>query len=157
MGWVRTWDPRSEPQTQRGWLLWPFICFKDTSHKQLKSLGTGTKQINCRGGKIPSGGTPRTQVCTATLPGRKADPRQCGHCKGLMWSTKQHLLPVRADGSSSHWWLGRCHQPALVSVSVSPAPTALPGYPDWAALIAAWLLLVSIKTTQITAPLKTPS
>lgn len=72
-------------------------------------------------------------------------------------ATKQCLLLVRADGSSSHWWLGQCHQPELVSVSVSPLPTALPGHPDWAALIAAWLLLVSIKTTQITAPLKTLS
>lgn len=47
--------------------------------------------------------------------------------------------------------------PTLACFCWPRAPTALPGHPDWAALIAAWLLLVSIKTTQITAPLKTPS
>lgn len=157
MGWVSVWDPRSEPQTWRGWLLWPLICFEDASHKQLKTLGIGTKQINWEK-KIPAGGSPRTQVCTAALPGKQI-PGSTATAR--VWygalATKQRSLPVRTDSSSSHWWLGRCHQPALVSVSVSPVPTALPGHPDWAALIAAWPWLVSVKTTQITAPLKTPT
>lgn len=30
----------------REWLLQPFTCFEDASHKQFKTLGTGTRQIN---------------------------------------------------------------------------------------------------------------
>lgn len=133
-------------------LLW------NSSHKQL-SLGNRhkTNKLRKKESRLEGHWGHRSvqKHCQAgkQIPGCAGTARVW--CGAL--ATKQLLLPGKADSSSSHWWLGRCHQPVLVSVSVSPAPIALPGHPDWAALIAVWLWLVSIKTTQITAPLKTPS
>lgn len=73
--------------------------------------------------------TPKTQVYRAALPGRQA----AGSHWVPMSGCSQHLAPVPGG------------------------PIALPRHPSWAALNAPWMLLASIKTTQITAPCKTPS
>lgn len=62
--------------------------------------------------KIPSGETLRTQVCTAALPGRRADPRQCSHCKSLMWSPGHQTELVASEG--------RWQQQPLVAGALPP-------------------------------------
>lgn len=161
MGQVPARGPRSAPQSQRDGLHQIFTRFEDAAHALQATTSKPGEEAQSKWimKKIPARGAPRTQICTAAQTGRELPVSSVAvrvWCGGL--ATKHHLLLVWADSSSSsQQWLGHCHPPTLASFCGSPVPTALPGHPDWAALIATWLLLVSIKTTPITSPLKTSS
>lgn len=118
---------RQRYQRHRGLLL-QFLSPSEDAATSNKHENGETHKTNEKG-SIPSQDPKDPKVYRAALPGRQA----AGSHWAPMSGCSQHLAPVPGG------------------------PIALPRHPSWAALNAPWMLLASIKTTQITAPCKTPS